>query len=219
MGKTVTGQRRQPKQDRATESRRRLLDAATQLFAERGISGTSTNRIAAAAGMSIGTLYRYFADREEIVSVLRNKVIGEIEHQVVSNVIAHFNEPPQETLTIAMRGVLTVLVDNAGLLRALIAESNLAGSGFAEFNRTLRLVCHGYLSGRLPPDTGADLDVMAYVVAHTCMMTCYGIAGGDAADQDPETIITATATMVGNWVEAAMAGAVVMAPSPAPPGL
>ncbi|MFD8103208.1 TetR/AcrR family transcriptional regulator [Nocardia fluminea] len=62
--------RKRPQQTRAKETRARILDAAAQLFGDRGIANTSTNRIAAEACMSIGTLYRYFPDREEIVKEL-----------------------------------------------------------------------------------------------------------------------------------------------------
>ncbi|MGW0325589.1 TetR/AcrR family transcriptional regulator [Nocardia sp. NPDC003183] len=55
--------RRQPTQDRAEATRNQILDAAPELFGERGITETSTNRIAVAAGVSIGTVYRYFSDR------------------------------------------------------------------------------------------------------------------------------------------------------------
>ncbi|MFJ2838152.1 TetR/AcrR family transcriptional regulator [Nocardia sp. NPDC087230] len=53
--------RRQPSQDRAKETRDHILDTAAELFGSHGVAQTSTNRIAAEAGVSIGTLYRYFA--------------------------------------------------------------------------------------------------------------------------------------------------------------
>ena len=44
----------------------RILDAAGELFVERGISRVSMGDVAAAAGCSRATLYRYFADRREL---------------------------------------------------------------------------------------------------------------------------------------------------------
>ena len=44
----------------------RILDAAGELFVERGISRVSMADVAAAAGCSRATLYRYFADRQEL---------------------------------------------------------------------------------------------------------------------------------------------------------
>jgi AcrR family transcriptional regulator len=52
--------------ERSQLAAERILDAAGELFAARGISGVSMAEVAAAAGCSRATLYRYFADRREL---------------------------------------------------------------------------------------------------------------------------------------------------------
>ena len=52
--------------ERTAVAAERILDAAAGLFADRGISGVSMAEVAAAAGCSRATLYRYFADRREL---------------------------------------------------------------------------------------------------------------------------------------------------------
>ncbi len=47
-----------------------ILDAALFLFAERSFHGTAVPDIAARAGVGTGTIYRYFASKEELVNVL-----------------------------------------------------------------------------------------------------------------------------------------------------
>src|SRR4051812_6067478 len=47
----------------AARNRRRILAAAQRLFAERGVSCTSMDAIAAEAGVGKGTLFRRFGDR------------------------------------------------------------------------------------------------------------------------------------------------------------
>lgn len=44
----------------------KVLEAATELFAERGIDGTSVDAIAAAAGVSKATVYKHWADKEAL---------------------------------------------------------------------------------------------------------------------------------------------------------
>ncbi len=51
-------------------TRNRILDAALQLFNERGTAATSTNLIAAEAGISPGNLYYHFEDKQEIIRAL-----------------------------------------------------------------------------------------------------------------------------------------------------
>ena len=52
--------------DRSRLATERILDAAGELFAERGPGRVSMGEVARAAGCSRATLYRYFADRREL---------------------------------------------------------------------------------------------------------------------------------------------------------
>ncbi len=50
------------------DKRRRILDAALVVFAERGFHGTAVPEVAEAAGVGTGTLYRYFDNKEALVN-------------------------------------------------------------------------------------------------------------------------------------------------------
>jgi AcrR family transcriptional regulator len=50
------------------DKRRRILDAALAMFAQRGYHGTSVPDVAAAAAVSTGTLYHYFEHKEQLVN-------------------------------------------------------------------------------------------------------------------------------------------------------
>src|SRR3978361_2039822 len=53
----------------AARNRERLLDAARELFAEHGLTVT-LNDIAHHAGVGVGTAYRRFANKEEVIDAL-----------------------------------------------------------------------------------------------------------------------------------------------------
>ena len=59
-----------PIQDRAVQTRDRLLDIAGELLGEIGIERISTNMIAAHAGVSPAALYRYFKDKYAVLEAL-----------------------------------------------------------------------------------------------------------------------------------------------------
>lgn len=61
------GARRIPKQARSKKRYDAIIETATKLFSENGFTTTSTNEIAAAAGISIGSLYQYFDNKEAII--------------------------------------------------------------------------------------------------------------------------------------------------------
>jgi AcrR family transcriptional regulator len=67
MSTKTSGAARVRVRPRRTEVRRRLLDAATRLFAERGIIVTSIDDIAAAAGFTKGAFYSNFTSKENLI--------------------------------------------------------------------------------------------------------------------------------------------------------
>ena len=52
---------------KADETRRRILEAALALFAERGFESTTMRDVAARAGLATGAAYYYFASKDELV--------------------------------------------------------------------------------------------------------------------------------------------------------
>src|SRR5215472_11897767 len=58
--------------------RRRILDAAWNLFDERGIDRAAMAEITSASGVQPSTMYQYFANKDEIVWA----VLGEVMHDV-----------------------------------------------------------------------------------------------------------------------------------------
>jgi len=55
-----------PKQNRSKERKSRIMDAALELFSEKGLNGTSSNEISLKSGVSIGTFYSYFENKKSL---------------------------------------------------------------------------------------------------------------------------------------------------------
>ena len=66
------------------ETKRRILDAAKELFATEGIKSTTVSEIAKAAGVAKGTIYKYFESKEEILQ--------EVIHQEAMKVYEEIDE-------------------------------------------------------------------------------------------------------------------------------
>lgn len=69
---------RKTKQE-ALETRHRLLDAAEQLFHERGVSRTSLQDIATAAGVTRGAVYWHFEDKVELFTAMMDRATMPLE--------------------------------------------------------------------------------------------------------------------------------------------
>lgn len=198
MPSKAVGQRRRPMQERAKETRQHILDTAARLFGERGIENTSTNRIAAAAGTSIGTVYRYFSDRTVMVEELLEQLLESIERRFTERL--NLSEKTVEELT---AGILDTICDelvvNAKLVRALAAGVQFYNSGIPEFEPRLRLLVKVVLIQILGPADDHELDVMAFVLVNTGFSA---VLRASALEVDPEQrreAIDMTARMIGAW--------------------
>ena len=60
--------------------RRRLLDAALEVFAERGYAGANLDQVAAAAGLTKGAIYSNFVSKDDLFfAMMHNQVLNRVE--------------------------------------------------------------------------------------------------------------------------------------------
>ncbi len=62
--------RKAPKQDRSAFMVEAIIEAATRVLAAHALAGFNTNRVAEVAGVSIGSLYQYFPNKDALISTL-----------------------------------------------------------------------------------------------------------------------------------------------------
>ena len=74
--------RREPRQDRSRETVRAVLEAVPRVIRREGVEALTTNRIAEAAGVSIGSLYQYFPDKRSIFSALHERHVEDVHHGI-----------------------------------------------------------------------------------------------------------------------------------------
>lgn len=70
--------RKTPRQQRSRQMVESLIDATARVLAERGLDATTTNHIAEAAGVSVGSLYQYFPDKDALIEALLRRMVDEL---------------------------------------------------------------------------------------------------------------------------------------------
>jgi AcrR family transcriptional regulator len=172
--------RKTPRQTRAVETRARILDAAREVFAAHGYAAGTTNRIADAAGLSVGSLYQYFPNKDAILVEL---VHVHVEDGTRAVLAAAAQATPDGTATGAARleplvhdvvaAMVGVHAGDRALHRVLFEESPRPPSLLAELHRTEERVVDtvtGMLDDAFPdgaaPD-GAGHELPARIVVAT----------------------------------------------------
>jgi len=92
----ASGRGKQPMQDRSRETRKRILQAARELFTEVGFEETTTHLIADGAGVSVGGLYAHFPNKEEIFLTImeeRSRAIYEMTKDSIRTIREQEMEP------------------------------------------------------------------------------------------------------------------------------
>ena len=125
MPEAVAGGAVREKRRDALDSRRRLLDAARELFGRRGVEGVSMYEIGRTAGVGQGTLYRRFEHKGALCSALLAEYIEDFYHETWERVETG-DRPAIERLAWFLDRLAGFNERNAGLLGAI---RDAAGGG------------------------------------------------------------------------------------------
>lgn len=163
--------RRRPRQRRSRETVDAILEAAARVFAERGYSAGTTNRIAEAAGVSIGSLYEYFPNKDAVLIALAEQHV----ERMMASVHAHLadelsaGQPLERMLRGFVGAMLEVHERSPDLHRVVFSEAPHPHELHAcvlQMEETLAHAVEPILRGA--PDLAlADPDTSAHFVVQT----------------------------------------------------
>jgi len=94
-------------------TRERILDAALDLFGERGLTGTTVRDIAARAKVNVAAISYHFGGKDELYRAVAGQVIGTIEARVRARVGHLLAAPPAgaEAALAALQEIASAIVD------------------------------------------------------------------------------------------------------------
>ncbi|WP_081288265.1 TetR/AcrR family transcriptional regulator [Mycobacterium asiaticum] len=139
--------RRTPSQERSRALVERILDAAQEVLIGHGYDGASTNRIAAAAGVSPGSLYQYFPNKEAIVAAVIDRYSDALAARVASTLTQSLDRPAPEHVRNSVAALLDALDVHPEFLRAVIERTPRLGAGskLAAFEQRIGELTMAYL--------------------------------------------------------------------------
>jgi AcrR family transcriptional regulator len=198
--------RKTPRQTRAVETRARILDAARGVFATHGYAAGTTNRIAGAAGLSVGSLYQYFPNKDAILVELVREHIEEGTREVLAG-IEHAGDPPRDgpdavaaLVSAVVRALVGIHAGDPRLHRVLFEESPRPPSLLADLHRiedsVVDLVA-ARLDAAYPDDRDHELPARVVVVTIESLVHRL-VATGRQVDE--ERVIAEITRLVGAYL-------------------
>jgi AcrR family transcriptional regulator len=151
----------------ARRNRQRLLDAALQVYAERGADDASLDEIARRAGVGIGTLYRHFPTRQALLEAVYRDQVEEL--CAVAREL-HDEAPPEQALERWLRALMAFATTKKNLSSSLMSgpnKSEVATSCSAMVREAAtKLLAEAQQTGQVRADVDAiDLLRMSHALA------------------------------------------------------
>ncbi len=122
--------RKSPVQARSIATRDAILEAAAQIVSRGGLPGYTTNAVAERAGVSIGSLYQYFANKDALMMALIAKHQARRATQIMSAIPTVRHLPLEQAVRLLIKAAMAEDVKD-GLLAAALdhEEARLPADG------------------------------------------------------------------------------------------
>lgn len=189
--------RRTPTQFRSKETVECILIAARELFVSLGFAGATTNKIAARAGVSIGSLYQYFPNKTTILMALFHLQFGAGLPRIEAAIrgLAESERTVREGLKHLVEEVVAMHEISPGLRDILLTEIQRIPqmkSAAAEAHKRSVAITADVLR-RLKGIRRGDIELMATILvecveAHSHWIVSSGVTGNKRKDVVNEVV-------------------------------
>jgi AcrR family transcriptional regulator len=200
-----TTPRKSASQKRSRVTVEALLDATARVLTRVGYDRASTNRIAATAGVSVGSLYQYFPNKEALVAAL----VARHNREMLQLLRDALKEVASLDLATAMRAVVRAAVDahlvDATLHRIFAEQVPRMGqlAKIGELQQETFSLVRTYLEERRSEISVRDLDsaTSICVTAVEALTHEFVINRPDALDSDRERFIEEVTRLIVGYLQ------------------
>jgi len=185
------GLRRRPKQLRSRLMVETIVEAARQVFAEQGFEAANTNQIAERAGISIGSLYQYFPNKDALILDVQK-----LHHEeVLATVTGAMETTGSLPLREAVRTIVAANLDmhlkspqlHAAFEEWIPAETKLVDRD--RFRDTMFAAVRDFLQRRPEVPRGAELDQVIFMVMNIVRSIMHAAMLKDGAAKNRDQIL------------------------------
>lgn len=161
-----TTPRKRPRQQRSKATVDTILEATTRVLKKQGFDGLSTNAVAAQAGVSIGSLYQYFPNKEALCAALIDRHMEDMNAAIFAELTRVAEMPIAQAARAVVELTIRAHAVDPDLHRVLTEQVPRIGK-LARL-RELDEICHrmvaGLLAARKEELAIRDPDLAAFVL-------------------------------------------------------
>jgi AcrR family transcriptional regulator len=161
--------RKTPKQARAQATVDAILTATAELLVELGYERTTTNAIARRAGVSIGSLYQYFPNKESLFTALCDQHMNEMTALLIGEIAALRGRPLDEAILPLVKALLRAHAVAPALHRVFIEQVPRI-NGFERVQQVDRMLVElmsAELAKRPEKLRPRDLEMAVFILVHS----------------------------------------------------
>jgi AcrR family transcriptional regulator len=118
-----------PRQARAEETVAAILEGAAQVLEAGGLAAFTTNAVAERAGVSIGTLYQYFADKNALIQALAQRELQATLIRVRQALLGEIDPTPEGRVRVMIRAMITAFRGRQRARKAVLQTLLSRGGG------------------------------------------------------------------------------------------
>jgi AcrR family transcriptional regulator len=187
---------RSARQERTEARIAQILDAAAEVLVERGYSGATTNHVAAAAGISPGTLYHWFPDFPTLAEALVKRYTATLGKELLADIADSPELTTPSLIRITMHRLLQFSLKYPAMVSLIRADA--PGQPGAVLRRQLEVQTSAIVLSRVEV-TSAE----AIAVSAVCLNTAFAMLARSVVEKPKarkaimdETIYALTAYLV-----------------------
>ncbi len=167
--------RKLPKQDRSKVTVEAILEATTRILVEEGYDRANTNRIAERAGISIGSLYQYFPNKESLMTALMEQHAREMAELVETKLNCLFDSPLEIVIPEIIKAVVAAHAIDPRLHQVL-SEEIPRSERSPQMNRADERIAQllgAYLHRWRDKISPQNIDLTVFILSRTVDVLCH----------------------------------------------
>lgn len=196
--------RKKPLQQRSRHMVDTLVDAAALCVAERGLADTTTNHIAQRAGVSVGSLYQYFENRDALIGALLDRVVRELSLLVDARLAAMLKADVRTVVRGLLEAVFDFVQQDACRLELVRNWQRLQGQRtIVALERHMLEACRQYLLRHHGRVVVENPPAALFVIISSTLYTCVHYLSAPRPYLERAEVIEAQASMIAAYLEPA----------------